>query len=76
VWIDAGSPAPGAHEDAAYFVRWIDRMLEHAGARTDYLSDREREQTLARLRAARAIFQGYGRRAKPVLQKTTSHSAQ
>lgn len=65
VWIDAGAP-PGAPDDAAYFIRWIDRMLESAAARTDYLSDREREQTLARLRSARTVF----------AQKTASHSAQ
>jgi TolB protein len=56
VWIDAGTPAPVAVEDAEYFVQWIDRIIESASARTDYANEREREQTLAYLRSARAIF--------------------
>ncbi len=57
VWIDAGVPAPAAIEDARYFVRWIDRVIESASARTDYNTDREREQTLQYLRGARALFE-------------------
>ncbi|MGH8285310.1 MAG: CehA/McbA family metallohydrolase [Steroidobacteraceae bacterium] len=56
VWIEAGTPRPAAAEDARYFVRWIDRMIESASARTDYNTDREREQTVQYLQAARAIF--------------------
>lgn len=58
VWIDAGVPPPAAAEDARYFVRWIDRAIEAASARTDYNTEREREQTLQYLRDARAIFKG------------------
>jgi Tol biopolymer transport system component len=57
VWIDNGTPAPRASADAQYFVEWIDRVIEAAGARTDYNSDAEREQTLEYLRAGRAFYE-------------------
>ncbi len=57
VWIDAGTPTP-APEDARYFVQWIDRIIDAAGARTDYNTERERERTLEWLRAARAVYEG------------------
>jgi TolB protein len=56
IWVDAGSVPPAALEDARYFVRWVDRVIEAARARTDYGTEREREQTLEYLRAARAVF--------------------
>ncbi|HZF25328.1 MAG TPA: CehA/McbA family metallohydrolase [Steroidobacteraceae bacterium] len=57
VWIDAGAPAPSASDDARYFVRWIDRVIESASARDDYNTAEEREQTLDYLRSARAIYE-------------------
>lgn len=57
VWIRTGVPAPAAVEDANYFVRWIDRVIEAASARRDYNTEREREQTLQYLRDARAVFE-------------------
>ena len=56
VWIEAGAPAPAATADAEYFVRWIDRVIESAAARTDFNTGIEREQTLRYLREARAVF--------------------
>jgi hypothetical protein len=58
VWIDAGTPPPPAPETAHYFVRWIDRVIEAASARTDYNTSRERELTLQYLREGRAVFAG------------------
>jgi hypothetical protein len=57
VWIETGTPAPPAADDAHYFVRWIDRVIESASAREDYNTDEERAQTLAYLRSARAVFE-------------------
>jgi Tol biopolymer transport system component len=57
VWIDTGTTAPAATDDARYFVRWIDRVIESASAREDYNTDEERQQTLAYLRSARAIYE-------------------
>jgi TolB protein len=56
VWIDAGRPASRPAADAAYFIRWIDRIIESAQARTDYTTDAERSRTLERLNEARAVF--------------------
>jgi hypothetical protein len=57
VWIDAGTPVPKASEDANYFVRWIDRVIESASKRDDYNTDVEKEQTLKYLRDGRAVFE-------------------
>jgi len=57
VWIDNGSPPPAAPADAQYFLKWIDRVIEAASARTDYNSDAERARTLEYLRAGRAVFE-------------------
>jgi TolB protein len=57
VWIDSGAPPPAAKEDALYFVRWIDRVIETARARTDYNTERERNEVRDYLRAARAVYE-------------------
>ena len=46
------SPPPPAPEDAAYFVAWMDRVVE-AAARTRRLEQRDRESRHARLPGAR-----------------------
>jgi hypothetical protein len=56
VWIDAGTPPP-APDTARYFMRWIDRVIETASARTDYNTPRERELTLQYLRDGRAVYE-------------------
>lgn len=57
VWVEMpGEPFP-AMEDAAYFLRWLDRVIEDADSRSDYNTDAEREETLAWLRSARAVFE-------------------
>ena len=55
VWLDG--PMPDARADAAYFVAWLDRVIEAASARDDYNDDAEKHATLAYLREARATFQ-------------------
>jgi hypothetical protein len=57
VWIDTGVPPPPAPETARYFMRWIDRVIEAASARTDYNTPRERELTLQYLRQGRAVYE-------------------
>ena len=56
VYVVLGGARPRAPEDAAYFVRWLDRVIDAAAARTDYNSDAERRDTLSYLRSARAIY--------------------
>jgi Tol biopolymer transport system component len=55
VWFDAPA-APPALEDAAYFVTWMDRVIEAALERGGWNSEQEKSDTLAYLEAARAKF--------------------
>lgn len=57
VWIESTGPAPRSPEDAAYFLKWLDRVIEHAAARDEYNTEAEREDTLDYLRSARAVFE-------------------
>jgi TolB protein len=50
------SPPPPAPEDAAYFVAWMDRVVEAANARGGWNSDQEKADTLTYLNAARDRF--------------------
>jgi TolB protein len=54
VWLQG--TAPDAHADAAYFVAWLDRVIEAASARDDYNDATEKDSTLAYLREAQAKF--------------------
>ncbi len=70
VYLEATTPQPAisprAEADAAYFVAWLDRVIESASAREDWNDDRERKATLAELERARAAYralQASGRRA-------------
>ena len=56
IYLDA--PAPPAPEDAAYFVAWMDRVVEAAEARGGWNGDSERRDTLEYLNAAREKFRG------------------
>jgi len=55
VWFDSPVPPP-APEDAAYFVAWMDRVVEAALARGGWNSEQEKTDTLAYLEAAREKF--------------------
>jgi len=51
-----GKPAR-SREDAAYFVRWIDRVIATLLARGDYNSAAEKSATLHYLESARAVYE-------------------
>jgi hypothetical protein len=55
IYLDGASPPP-APADAAYFVAWMDRVIEAAGARGDWNNDDERRRTLEYLGSARDKF--------------------
>ncbi len=55
VYIDSPA-APPAPADAAYFVAWMDRVIEAALARGDWNNDDERRRTLEYLGSARDKF--------------------
>ena len=50
------APPPPAPEDAAYFVAWMDRVVEATNARGGWNSEREKADTLTYLDAARDKF--------------------
>jgi dipeptidyl aminopeptidase/acylaminoacyl peptidase len=58
VWIEVkGKKPPSSPQDAAYFVRWIDRVIESAAARDDYNTAAEKGAVLDELKRARAIYE-------------------
>ena len=57
VEIGGAAAAPSA-EDGAYFVRWVDRLIEATRPRTDWNDAAERDATLAALDRARAVYAG------------------
>lgn len=58
VWLELPGSAAPAREDAAYFVAWLQRVIEAADARDDYNDAEEKRATLDYLRAAQVIYQG------------------
>ncbi|MGH8203971.1 MAG: CehA/McbA family metallohydrolase, partial [Steroidobacteraceae bacterium] len=50
------APPPAAPEDAAYFLAWMDRVVEAALARGGWNSEQEKADTLAYLNEAREKF--------------------
>jgi TolB protein len=54
IYLDA--PAPPAPDDAAYFVAWMDRVVEAALARGGWHNEEEKADTLAYLNAARKKY--------------------
>ena len=56
VYVTVGDAAPRSPEDAAYFVRWLDRVIADASARDDFNDAAEREETLVYLRQARERY--------------------
>jgi Tol biopolymer transport system component len=57
VYVEVGDAKPRSPADAKYFVRWLERNLESAAARTDYNSDKEKLRVLDYLRQAKAKFE-------------------
>jgi hypothetical protein len=57
VWLELPGGAPPARSEAAYFVAWLDRVVDAAAAREDFNDAEEKRVTLDYLREARAILQ-------------------
>ncbi len=54
LWLEG--TAPDANADAAYFIAWIDRLIEAASARDDYNDASEKSATLAYLHEAQSLI--------------------
>ncbi len=53
VYVSSPRPPPPAGSDAAYFVSWLDRLLDEVGSRDDFNSEQEKRVTLEYFRHAR-----------------------
>jgi TolB protein len=60
IYFDSPAPPP-APEDAAYFVAWMDRVVEAALARGGWNNEQEKADTLAYLDSARDKFRALAR---------------
>jgi len=56
----AGRPIT-PRDDAAYFVRWVDRVTAAAAAHTGWNTPAEREAVLAQLARAREVYAALAR---------------
>ena len=57
MYVEVGDTRPRSPDDARYFVRWLERMLESASARGDWNNAREKQRVLDYLRQAKAKFE-------------------
>ncbi len=58
VYLEVGGAPPHSPEDARYFRRWLERVIESASARDDFNSARERQRTLDYLQQALERYRG------------------
>jgi len=56
VYVEVAGSNVRSPEDAAYFVKWIDRLAASAGARTDWNAPYERDAVMKTLAEARSVF--------------------
>ncbi|MDE3202131.1 MAG: CehA/McbA family metallohydrolase [Acidobacteriota bacterium] len=56
IYIDVAGSKPHPKEDAAFFIKWIDRLTALADANTNWNTPAEKSSTLQMLRTARQIY--------------------
>jgi hypothetical protein len=56
IYVTIGDAPPRSAEDAAYFLKWIDRVEQFARAHQGWNTAAEREAVLAEIATARAVF--------------------
>ena len=61
VYVKVADRPLDSREDAAYFVRWVDRVTAAASAHTGWNTPKEREATLAQLARAREVYAALAR---------------
>jgi len=57
VYISVDAAPPRSPEDAAYFIAWIDRVIENTLRHTDWNTEAEKQGVLEILRQARAVYE-------------------
>ncbi len=66
VYLEGFGPRPEARQDAAYFVTWLDRVIDETRARSaDFNDERERQSTFTYLEQARAGYAAFASDADP-----------
>lgn len=58
IYVRVGDAPVRSPADAAYFVRWLDRLVAAARADTGWNAAREQAAVLARFERARAVYAG------------------
>jgi TolB protein len=56
IYVNVAGSAPKSASDAAYFIAWIDRLIEAAKANQDWNTEAEKRAVLQLLREARDIY--------------------
>jgi hypothetical protein len=56
VWLSDGLPAASAHQDALWFAKWVDRLIDIAVAHPDYNTTAEVRATLEYFNSARDAY--------------------
>ena len=57
IYVKVAGSNPKPAEDAAYFIAWIDRMIDAAKSNQDWNTDAEKNAVLDTLTRARGIYQ-------------------
>jgi len=58
IYVTIAGSSPKASEDAAYFVAWIDRMIQDANSNRDWNTEAEKASVLDLLNRARGVYVG------------------
>jgi len=58
IYIDVSGQRATSAKDAAYFVAWIDRLIEAAGSNSDWNTPAEKQAVLDLLRKGRSVYAG------------------
>jgi len=58
IYIDVGGKRTASAKDGAYFVAWIDRLLDAAGSNSDWNSPEEKQEVLDLLQKGRSVYTG------------------
>ncbi len=61
VYVNAGASSPKSAEDAAYFIAWIDRLLQSSQSNQDWNTEAEKASVLELLEQARGVYKKLAR---------------
>ena len=65
IYVTVGGRPIRSADDARYFARWIDRLVEAAAAHPGWNDAAEKDEVLSRLLSARAVFERRAQEASP-----------